>query len=492
MRVLMFDIDTLRADHLGCYGYGRDTSPVMDQVAEEGVRFDRYYCPNAPCLPSRASLITGQYGIHNGVVGHGGTAADLRLEGESRVFTDDISENGLFMQFRRAGMHTVSFSTFAERHSAWWFNAGFHECINVGNRGLESAEAVTPKVLEWLERNGSEDNWMMHVHYWDPHTPYRTPDWYESRFTDTPLPDDWINDEVFAQHLLHIGPHGANEINMWNDNTNGKYPKHPGRLADRKEAKHFIDLYDDGVRYVDDNIGQILGWMKDHGLYGEDLAVIITSDHGEDLGELGIYGEHGVADEPVCRIPMIIRWPGAKKGFVAEGFHNNTDLLPTIRELLGTPVTRAGYRGDGISYAPTLLEGKDCSRQYEVLTQCAHVCQRSVRFEQYLYIRSIHAGYHLFPDEMLFDLEQDPHERVNIAPEHPELCARGAKMILDWTDEMMKISCSDRDPMWTVMREGGPEHCRGELGAYLERLRGTDREFGIKELQEKYGSMENV
>ena len=75
MRVLMFDIDTLRADHMGCYGYGRNTTPVMDEIAREGVRFDDYYCPNAPCLPSRASMISGQYGIHNGVVGHGGTAA---------------------------------------------------------------------------------------------------------------------------------------------------------------------------------------------------------------------------------------------------------------------------------------------------------------------------------------------------------------------------------------------------------------------------------
>lgn len=82
-----------------------------------------------------------------------------------------MSENGLFMQFRRAGFHTVSFSSFAERHSAWWFNAGFNECFNVGNRGGESAEMVTPHVLDWLERNGEGDNWMLHVHYWDPHTP---------------------------------------------------------------------------------------------------------------------------------------------------------------------------------------------------------------------------------------------------------------------------------------------------------------------------------
>ena len=74
MRVLFVDIDTLRPDHMGCYGYSRNTTPNFDKVAEEGVRFDEYYCSDAPCLPSRAALISGMFGIHNGAVGHGGTA----------------------------------------------------------------------------------------------------------------------------------------------------------------------------------------------------------------------------------------------------------------------------------------------------------------------------------------------------------------------------------------------------------------------------------
>ncbi len=486
MRVLMFDIDTLRADHMGCYGYGRNTTPVMDSVAKEGVRFDRYYCPNAPCLPSRASLISGQYGIHTGVVGHGGTAADMRLQGTTRSFTDDMSENGLFMQFRRAGMRTVSFSTFAERHSAWWFQAGFNECYNVGRRGGESAEMVTPYVLNWLEQNGKQDNWMIHVHYWDPHTPYRTPAGYDP-FEGEPLPDDWITEEIFAEHKLHIGPHGANEINMWNDDHFDVWPKHPGSLKNREEARHFLNQYDAGIRYTDDHIGKILGWMKDNGLYNDDLAILITADHGEDLGEFGVYAEHGMADEPVCRIPLIIRWPGMRANAAAEGFHDNTDLAPTIQELLGTPMIVPGrYRYDGKSFAATLRDGTDCGKPCAVLTQCAHVCQRSVRFDDYIYIRTVHGGGHLLPDEMLFDIKQDPHEQHNLAPERPDLCARGAKMILDWNDAMMKTSHYDADPMWTVMREGGPEHSRGQLASYAERLKGTPREYGADLLREKY------
>ena len=103
MRILFLDLDTLRPDHLGCYGYARRTSPHIDRIAAQGTRFDSYYCSDAPCLPSRAALMTGRFGIHSGVVGHGGTAADLRLEGASRRFRDMCDVANLPSVLRRAG-----------------------------------------------------------------------------------------------------------------------------------------------------------------------------------------------------------------------------------------------------------------------------------------------------------------------------------------------------------------------------------------------------
>ena len=177
-----------------------------------------------------------------------------------------------------------------------------------------------------------------------------------------------------------------------------------------------------------------------------------------------------------------------RKGVSVKGFHDNVDLVPTIQELLHTPKFSKRYRYDGVSFAQTLLNGKDCSKPYVVLTQCAHVCQRSARFDDYVYIRTVHGGYHLLPDEMLFHIKEDPHEQHNLAEERPDLCAKGAKMILDWNDAMMKTSRYAEDPMWTVMREGGPEHCRGQLKGYMKRLEGTPREYGIELLKEKYSS----
>lgn len=484
MRIVFFDIDTLRPDHLGCYGYKRNTSPNIDETAANGIRFDNYYCPNAPCLPSRGSLITGQFGIRTGIVGHGGTAADIRAQGRTRNFTDLYSENSLFMQLRRASMKTASVSTFAERHSSWWFNSGFNECYNIGGRGGETADKITPVACDWLDRNGKSDNWALHIHYWDPHTPYRCPPEFGNPFEDEPLSDDWITDEIFASHLLHVGPHGANEIGMWDDSSNPRLPRHPGSIKTKAEAKTFIDNYDCGVKYTDDNIGIVYDKLRELNIFDE-VSIIITSDHGENLGELGLYAEHGTADDVTCRIPMIIKWQGGKSGIVDSGFHTNVDLCPTFGEYFGVKM-RGDYEYDGVSFAKTLTDGIDCSQPYAVLTQCAHVAQRSARFGDYIYIRTIHGGYHLFPREMLFNVKQDPHELCDLAPSHPELCEKGAKIILDWTDEMMSKSIYDTDPMWTVLREGGPLHCRGELPAYLKRLEGTSRDFGVEALKKQY------
>ena len=100
MRILYLDIDTLRPDHMSCYGYPRLTTPNLDRIAKEGVRFDRFYCSDAPCLPSRAALVSGMFGIHNGAVGHGGTAGDRRLIGESRGFADPTDRNNFHGVFR--------------------------------------------------------------------------------------------------------------------------------------------------------------------------------------------------------------------------------------------------------------------------------------------------------------------------------------------------------------------------------------------------------
>ncbi|MCD8011721.1 MAG: sulfatase-like hydrolase/transferase [Lachnospiraceae bacterium] len=488
MNVLFLDIDTLRPDHMSCYGYPRRTTPNLDQIAAEGVRFENCYCSDAPCLPSRAGLVSGEFGIKNGIVGHGGSAADRPRGGVNRGFQDSRDVWNFHNIFRRAGMYTASVSTFGERHSAWWFQAGFQEIYNEGERGLESGEKIVPYVLDWLERNRERKDWYLHVHFWDPHTPYRVPESFGNPFENEPLGDDWIDETVFRRHRAHVGPHSAREVVMFDDRELPQYPRYLSRLESLGDVRKFIDGYDCGVAYADYLSGLIFDRLKELGLY-EDTAVIIMADHGENLGELGLYAEHATADLPCCHVPLIIKWPGAKQGHVDRGLHYQLDLTPTVADLLG--VEKADY-WDGKSLKENILEGKQSGRESLVLSQMAHVCQRSARFGDWLYIRTYHDGFHLFDNEMLYHVSEDVHEQKDVKEDFPQICALGAKIILDWHDRAMLESSDFRDPMWTVLQENGPYHTWNSLPDYIKRLEQTDRAEGARRLREKYTGKGNM
>ena len=142
---------------------------------------------------------------------------------------------------------------------------------------------------------------------------------------------------------------------------------------------------------------------------------------------------------------------------------------------------------DGESYAESLLSGEDKGREYLVVSQCAHVCQRSVRFGDYLYMRTYHDGYHLWNNEMLFNVREDFHEQHDISKEHPEICGQACRYLVEWEEQMMLTADTDVDPMMTVLREGGPYHAKeGNLPAYCRRLEETGRADGAEALRRKY------
>ncbi|NKB70431.1 MAG: sulfatase-like hydrolase/transferase [Candidatus Latescibacteria bacterium] len=487
MRILYLDLDALTPSHLGCYGYHRNTSPTIDKLAVQGVRCTNVYASDAPCLPSRTALYSGRFGIHTGVVGHGGTAAQPKIEGPQRGFRDLFDSQGLARGLQKTGHKTAMVSPFGQRHAAWQFYAGFNEIHNTGKGGMESAEEVTPTVLKWIEEQGAGEDWYLHVNYWDVHTPYRVPQEYGEPFAGEPLPE-WITDEVIERHGRKTGPHSAQDIYMYHDREDPAYPRHPGRIDDRASLRRMIDGYDTAIRYVDDQIAQILAGLAAQGVLDETL-IIISADHGENMGELGIYGEHATADQGTCNIPMIVRLPGGAAGVVDEGLHYNVDLAPTLMEVTGGEISPIW---DGRSYAGTWQEGAQAGRDELVISQCAHVCQRSVRFDHWLYVRTFHDGFHLFPREMLFNLIDDPHEQDDVAASHADICREGAYRLLDWHQEQMATVSDGVDPLWTVIQEGGPAHARHEganspLPAYIERLENTGRSDGAEQLRATYG-----
>jgi arylsulfatase A-like enzyme len=242
------------------------------------------------------------------------------------------------------------------------------------------------------------------------------------------------------------------------------YPRQPVMADSTAQVKRMFDGYDTGIRYADEHVGKILTALSDLDVLDE-TAILVSADHGEMLGELNVYGDHQAADQQTCRVPCILKWPGMKPR-VDTGLHYQIDVTAGILELLGGKVPE---NWDGQSFA-------DSSRPYLVLSQAAWACQRAVRFDNYICIKSYHDAHHDWPQVMLFDLANDPHEQHDLSQQRPELVITALAKLDEWRDEM-KV---DFDPMQTVLNEGGGFYTRGHLQKYLDRLRKTGRAQAVE------------
>jgi choline-sulfatase len=486
VRLLYIDIDTLRPDHLGCYGYHRDTSPNIDAVAARGVRFESVYTSDSPCLPSRSALGAGQLGIRNGVISHGGATAEPFSAGASRGFWSRIALRSWARQLRNAGIPTTTISTFAERHAAYHWLAGFSEYINVGTGGMEVADLVTTRAIDWIDRRAREPDWFCHVHIWDPHTPYRAPADFGNPFEGDPMPA-WYTEDIRAEHWELPGPHSAQEVAGFSDKGfYESFPRQPMSLPDMAHVKAMFDGYDTGIRYADLHVGRWLNALADVGVL-DDTAVMISSDHGETFGELGTYCDHHFADEHTNHIPLVLHWPGvagAEGGRVASGKHYHLDVAATTLELAGA---RVPGDWDGVSFADDLIKGTEpVGRDHLVLSHGAWTAQRSVRVGDHLYIRTLHDGFHGLDDEMLFDVVNDPHEQRDLSTIEPSLMAKAADLLDSWRADCLAGPGTGIDPMDVLLEEGGPWHVRGRLLEYADRLRATGRGRWADALLEKH------
>ncbi|MDH3755775.1 MAG: sulfatase-like hydrolase/transferase, partial [Acidimicrobiia bacterium] len=378
---------------------------------------------------------------------------------------------------------TASISSFPLRHSANWWNHGFVEAMNVmRGAGGERADEVEPHALDWLDRNGRDDDWFLHVHLWDPHLPYNTPEEYGNPFESDRIPA-WHTEEVRARLWDMPGPHSPQEPwGFWLDEWGEPPPRQPWQLASMDDVKRCFDGYDVGVRYADDTVGRLLDKLDSLGVL-DDTAVLVSSDHGEAFGELGVYADHQAADESTCHIPGILRWPDLEARSYS-GLHYHLDIAATVVDLAGLETPEDWW--DGVSVAPELRRGEEAGRDHLVVSQGAWSCQRGVRWDDFLYLRTWHDGYHCWPEEMLFDIAGDVHQEHNLAPAREDVVAEGAARLEEWTGAQLERSFSPVDPMQIVIDEGGPFHTRGHLPRYLDRLRDTGRARWADDLADRH------
>ena len=441
MRIIYFDIDSLRPDHLGCYGYHRPTSPNIDAIARQGMCFDRFYASDSPCMPSRHALISGRFGINNGVVTHGGPFSKMAVT--ERVYGGPTPENQLLQRrLREGGIDTISISNFPYRHCATWFSFGWTEAHSPDlQSGSEVAPTVNAALLKWLQHNQGRDDYFLHVNYWDAHRIYKMDGSWADRFDDFPVEQSWPTTADIEAHLSNTGPFSAQRQFPANQST---VDLMPGAVRNRQEFEHMLTGYDAAIAYVDHHIGQILDELASQG-HLEDTAIIISADHGDAFGEHGIYSDHTNADETIHRLPLIVKWPGvAPAGTRDDSILYHLDLAPTLCELTGAEVP-AQY--DGRSFASHLAGTPDWDRDYLVWTHGLYTLQRGVRTRDHLLLKTFDDHGYPFSPTHLYNMNDDPYMTTDLSEQQPDVAADLNDCYRSWLDQQSEKPYAMPDPL---------------------------------------------
>ncbi len=322
--VLVLLVDTLRADHLGAYGYDRDTSPNFDRLAERGQLFRNAVAQSSWTLPSTASLLTGLYPQTHGSL----EGATIRLRRTlptlpELVFDQSIATGGFAANF-----------IISEKNG---FDRGFQKLEELF---LQPAAVLNESAVEWVRRQGGRP-FFGYVHYFDPHSPYAPPAPYDTMFTSLDIDPERARDVVLRWTRLEVETplYSMFEWKVAPEVEGDFHVDVPKRELILSEwlVQHWIDRYDGEIRYWDDQLGHLLGELEAEGVL-DNTWILITSDHGEAFGEHAFFGHGTNLHDELIRVPFLIVPPGNEPGRVIDEPVELIDIFPTVLSIFGLPV----------------------------------------------------------------------------------------------------------------------------------------------------------
>lgn len=381
--VVLISLDTLRADHLGVYGYRRNTSPHLDLLAKSGALFTNAVSASAWTLPSHVSLMTSLYPDHHGVISHRQKMASSTLTLARAVRSLPYASKGFITH------HYVD--------APYGFNWGFESFEHVLPH---LAGQVTSRAIDWLGQN-RDSPFFIFLHYFDIHSPFDAPEPFREMY------DYFYRGDIRGDYTSMAGCSSR------------------GFISDR-DLYRVIALYDGEIRYTDEELGRLFDYLKRNGLW-ENTAVIVTADHGEELWEHKSFGHGATLYQDQIHIPLIIHYP---KWFPQpvrfDQVVSLVDIYPTILDILGIPV-------------PEGLDGRSLQALLQKNPKWDNtVYSQTARVHDNLYLTAVREEYlkgiwSQTPKELeTYNLEKDPAERENLVTSDPETSGHLNTLIQDF------------------------------------------------------------
>ena len=402
--VVLIGIDTLRADRVSSYGYRRNTTPHLDRLAAEGVRFDQTVSASNWTAPAFASILTGlpvgRHGVRNG---------DLAMSDRVETLAERLRAGGW-------RTHAVLYKAFL---FGLGLEQGFDRWFNLPT-SRRTAQVNLDKALTWLDRH-HDRRFFLFLHLDDPHQPFNQPPPFDSRFGDAHALEELAIELPISIRGSRVG--GC-----------------PGCVGERGARPEFIPvaqaLYDGEVAYTDDRIGVLLERLREHRIY-DDTVVAVVSDHGELIYDrqgppplpvatiAGGWG-HGSARlvDALVRVPMILKPALGRRfepGRIVREQVRVTDLAPTILEAVG--LASAPSPADGVDSRSLwpLIDGRERGDRVAFVENPRRGVA-GLRTRDWKY--AVHSRARAQPLHELYDLRADPEERINVASRRPGEVAR--------------------------------------------------------------------
>ncbi len=408
--IVFICLDTVRADHLSSYGYGRQTTPNIDRwAANSGVLFETTVAPSPWTLPSHISMFTGLDAIRHG--------ANYRLP--ARAEFEMIAE-----RFADEGYETIAWTGGGYLGPGYALHQGF-ETYNywLGPKQREVVENVE-QTIEWLSHE-RERPFFLFLHTYEVHEPYFERQPFYDRFAEESgrpkIPSNWVATRRQAR-MAGDGFLAHKEVMMSPDHGRTWDPI-PSGLKDS-----VIDRYDAGLAFTDAHIGKVLDAIEAQGKT-ENTVVLLTSDHGEGLGENGMSGHSYLYDFNIL-VPLIIAAPGSgwPQGYRVSEQVRSVDIVPTLLDLAGLEIPEGI---DGETLAPLLKEnhGNDDRPGWSYAASSNRGI--ALRTAETKYIFNNTAWRPAFGTEQLFHLSADPSESENLATNRHDQTEAFRKMVTD-------------------------------------------------------------